>query len=99
MKGECSADDGVPVSFISKIDFVKDGAKEYKYYVPPFNFGMVNNGIFRSGFPDTSNLPFLQTLGLRSIICLSPESYPEVIAEFLRDNGIQLFQYAIEMSK
>ena len=37
-------------------------------YVPPFNFAMVDNGIFRSGFPDTSNLPFLQTLGLRSVM-------------------------------
>uniref|UniRef100_A0A7C8YYT0 diphosphoinositol-polyphosphate diphosphatase n=1 Tax=Opuntia streptacantha TaxID=393608 RepID=A0A7C8YYT0_OPUST len=68
-------------------------------YVPPFNFAMVDNGIFRSGFPDTSNLPFLQTLGLRSVIYLCPEPYPEPISEFLKANGIHLFQFGIEMCK
>ncbi|KAK6918808.1 Atypical dual-specificity phosphatase Siw14-like [Dillenia turbinata] len=67
--------------------------------VPPLNFSMVDNGIFRSGFPDTSNFNFLQTLGLRSIICLCPEPYPEANMEFLKLNGIQLFQFGIEGCK
>ena len=37
-------------------------------YTPPLNFSMVDNGIFRSGFPDSANFPFLQTLQLRSIL-------------------------------
>lgn len=37
-------------------------------FTPPLNFAMVDNGIFRSGFPDTANFAFLQTLGLRSIM-------------------------------
>lgn len=37
-------------------------------FVPPLNFAMVDNGIFRSGFPDIANFAFLQTLGLRSIM-------------------------------
>lgn len=36
--------------------------------IPPLNFSMVDNGIFRSGFPDSGNFSFLQTLGLRSIM-------------------------------
>jgi tyrosine-protein phosphatase SIW14 len=36
--------------------------------IPPLNFAMVDNGIFRSGFPDSVNFSFLQTLGLRSIM-------------------------------
>lgn len=36
--------------------------------VPPLNFAMVDNGIFRSGFPEPVNFSFLQTLGLRSIM-------------------------------
>ncbi|KAK6919300.1 Atypical dual-specificity phosphatase Siw14-like [Dillenia turbinata] len=67
--------------------------------VPPLNFSMVDNGIFRSGFPDTANFNFVQTLGLRSIICLCPEPYPEVNMEFLKLNGIQLFQFGIEGCK
>lgn len=68
-------------------------------FVPPLNFAMVDNGIFRSGFPDTSNFPFLQTLGLRSIIYLCPEPYPEANMEFLKSNRIHLFQFGIEGCK
>ncbi|XP_010312732.2 inositol diphosphatase DSP1 isoform X2 [Solanum lycopersicum] len=67
--------------------------------VPPLNFAMVDYGVFRSGFPDTANFAFLQTLGLRSIIYLCPERYPEDNVEFLNANGIRLFQFAIEGSK
>ncbi|KAB1222086.1 hypothetical protein CJ030_MR2G028789 [Morella rubra] len=65
-------------------------------FIPPLNFAMVDNGIFRSGFPDSANFSFLQTLGLRSIICLCPEPYPEANMEFLKSNGIKLFQFGIE---
>lgn len=67
--------------------------------VPPLNFSMVDYGVFRSGFPDTANFAFLQTLGLRSIIYLCPEPYPDANVEFLNANGIRLFQFAIEGSK
>ncbi|XP_051125633.1 tyrosine-protein phosphatase DSP1-like [Andrographis paniculata] len=66
---------------------------------PPLNFSMVDYGVFRSGFPDTQNFPFLKTLGLRSIIYLCPETYPEANMQFLKDNGIRLFQFGIEGSK
>ncbi|EEF27985.1 tyrosine-protein phosphatase DSP1 isoform X1 [Ricinus communis] len=65
-------------------------------FIPPLNFSMVDNGIFRSGFPDSANFSFLQTLELRSIICLCPEPYPELNTEFLKANGITLFQFGIE---
>ncbi|GMP72849.1 hypothetical protein CsSME_00030746 [Camellia sinensis var. sinensis] len=71
------------------------------FYIPPLNFAMVDNGIFRSGFPDTANFPFLQSLGLRLWFCrcLCPEPYPEANAEFVKSNGIQLFQFGIEGCK
>lgn len=37
-------------------------------FVPPLNFAMVNDGVFRSGFPETTNFRFLETLELRSIV-------------------------------
>ncbi|KAI3456498.1 hypothetical protein Pfo_013161 [Paulownia fortunei] len=72
---------------------------EEHLYVPPLNFSMVDYGIFRSGFPDTPNFPFLKTLGLRSIIYLCPEPYPEANIQFLNANGIRLFQFGVEGSK
>ncbi|KAL1818066.1 hypothetical protein ACET3Z_020640 [Daucus carota] len=75
-------------------------AYEYdEQYTPPFNFAMVENGIYRSGFPDSTNFSFLQTHSLRSIVYLCPEPYPEVNAEFLRSNGIRLFQFGVDGSK
>ncbi|KAK8546702.1 hypothetical protein V6N12_027476 [Hibiscus sabdariffa] len=67
--------------------------------IPPLNFAMVDNGIFRSGFPHSANFSFLQTLHLRSIVYLCPEPYPEANNEFLKANGIRLFQFGIEGHK
>ncbi|KAG4992618.1 hypothetical protein JHK87_026075 [Glycine soja] len=64
--------------------------------VPPPNFSMVEDCIFRSGLPNPSNFPFLQTLNLRSIIYLCPEPYPEENLDFLRSQNIRLFQFGIE---
>lgn len=74
----------------------KDGEE---LFVPPLNFAMVDNGIFRSGFPNAANFSFLQSLRLRSILCLCPEPYPEANLEFLRANGIRLFQFGIDGCK
>uniref|UniRef100_A0A7C8ZEA3 Protein-tyrosine-phosphatase n=1 Tax=Opuntia streptacantha TaxID=393608 RepID=A0A7C8ZEA3_OPUST len=73
----------------------RDGDDEH-LFIPPFNFAMVDNGVFRSGFPDVANFSFLQSLGLRSIICLCPEPYPEANMQFLKSNGIKLYQFGIE---
>ena len=35
---------------------------------PPINFAMVEEGIYRSGFPKATNFRFLKTLKLRSIM-------------------------------
>jgi hypothetical protein len=54
-----------------KVAAVKAAGDEFtgeEPYIPPLNFSMVDNGIFRSGFPDSANFSFLQTLGLRSIM-------------------------------
>ncbi|KAK9151546.1 hypothetical protein Syun_009855 [Stephania yunnanensis] len=82
-----------------RITAAAGGDGEEELLVPPLNFAMVDNGVFRSGFPDTSNFKFLKTLGLRSIICLCPEAYPEANEEFLKSNGIRLFQFGIEGCK
>jgi tyrosine-protein phosphatase SIW14 len=37
-------------------------------FVPPLNFAMVDNGIFRSGFPEPVSFSFLQSLRLKSIM-------------------------------
>ncbi|KAF7145676.1 hypothetical protein RHSIM_Rhsim04G0049700 [Rhododendron simsii] len=87
-----------PVMKLSPPPAVEDDGGE-DLHIPPLNFSLVDNGIFRSGFPNTANFSFLQSLGLRSIIYLCPEPYPETNAHFVKSNGIRLFQFGIEGCK
>ncbi|KAJ8424474.1 hypothetical protein Cgig2_030682 [Carnegiea gigantea] len=66
---------------------------------PPTNFSMVEEGLYRSGFPEPSNLPFLETLNLKSIIYLCPEPYPEEHCKFVESHNIRLYQFGIEGTK
>ncbi|RCK54554.1 hypothetical protein Cantr_04214 [Candida viswanathii] len=45
--------------------------------VPPLNFSLVENGIYRSGFPMPINYPFLQQLNLKTIIYLGDLGHEE----------------------
>ncbi|KAF8388573.1 hypothetical protein HHK36_027248 [Tetracentron sinense] len=73
--------------------------QEADVLVPTSNFSLVEKGIYRSGFPNASNFGFLETLELRSIIYLCPESYPEENHEFLRSHNIRLFHFPTEGNK
>ncbi|KAG2693875.1 hypothetical protein I3760_08G115900 [Carya illinoinensis] len=75
---------------------ILEGEENDQVLLPPSNFSMVEDGIFRSGFPQLSNFPFLDSLNLRSIIYLCPEPYPEENLEFLSSRNLRLFQFGIE---
>lgn len=44
---------------------------------PPFNFGMVEEDLTRSGEPNELNFPFLEKLKLSKVIWLAPEEPSE----------------------
>ncbi|GAB2277188.1 hypothetical protein Dimus_011896 [Dionaea muscipula] len=67
--------------------------------VAPTNFSMVEEGVYRSGFPEPRNFPYLETLNLKSIIYLCHEPYPEEHCKFLQSHNIRLFQFGIEGKK
>ncbi|CAM8960300.1 hypothetical protein QQ045_004238 [Rhodiola kirilowii] len=75
------------------------GDRDVGVLLPPFNFFMVEQGIYRSALPQPSNLLFLKTLKLRSVIYLCPEPYPEENCQFMESNNIKLFQFGIEGTK
>ncbi|KAF9167627.1 hypothetical protein DFQ26_003783 [Actinomortierella ambigua] len=66
---------------------------------PPDNFNMVSTWIYRSSFPKKKHFPFLKKLGLKSILTLILEDYPEQNMKFLRENDITLFQFGIAGNK
>ena len=41
--------------------------------IPPVNFAMVDKGVYRSGYPNKKNLPFLHKLRLRSVMYVSTQ--------------------------
>jgi len=63
--------------------------------LPPQNFSMVWKGVYRSGFPSKKNFNFLRQLGLRSILFLCPEEYPESSLQFLDENQIKLLHFGV----
>ena len=57
---------------------------------PPQNFGAVEDGIYRSGLPTELNYRFLESLQLKTVIVLSPESMDSQFASFLEDFRIRV---------
>ncbi len=41
--------------------------------MPPPNWGMVEDGLYRSGQPSELNFPFLEKLKLKTVVWLAPE--------------------------
>eukprot|EP00052_Salpingoeca_macrocollata_P007638 m.61268 g.61268 ORF g.61268 m.61268 type:complete len:175 (-) comp16162_c0_seq3:39-563(-) len=64
--------------------------------VPPLNFAMVSPGVYRSGYPNSKNFPFLKKIHLRSIVFLSSEPYLAENQAFTEERGIQVFRIHTE---
>ncbi|XP_061342604.1 tyrosine-protein phosphatase DSP3-like [Gastrolobium bilobum] len=86
--------DGLVTMVVVEVEEEEDNTNAV--LVAPCNFSMVEEGIYRSSFPQPSNFAFLKTLNLRSIIYLCTEPYPQQNLEFLRSHEIRLFHFGIE---
>lgn len=73
--------------------------EEDEEFIPPENLAMVVKGIYRSAFPKKKNFPYLKRLGLKSVLTLILEDYPEQNKKFLDENGITLFQFGVAGNK
>ncbi|KNE69144.1 hypothetical protein AMAG_14000 [Allomyces macrogynus ATCC 38327] len=67
--------------------------------IPTENINLVAKGVYRSAFPKKKNFAFLKKLGLKSILTLILEDYPEQNVRFLEENGITLFQFGVAGNK
>ncbi|KNC97164.1 hypothetical protein, variant [Spizellomyces punctatus DAOM BR117] len=75
----------------------EDLADEELY--PTENFNMVTKGVYRSAFPKKKNFSFLKKLGLKSILTLILEEYPDQNKKFMEENKIKLFQFGVAGNK
>lgn len=58
--------------------------------IPPTNFGIVEEDLYRSGMPNELNFPFLEKLQLKTIIYLASEDISDKLADFVDDQGIDV---------
>ena len=66
--------------------------------IPPLNFALVQKGVYRSGYPNERNFPFLVRLRLKSVLYLSKDAYRAQNLAFVRAQGIELFHVPLEGS-
>lgn len=60
------------------------------FFLPPANFGLVEEDLFRSGQPSELNFPFLERLKLKTVIYLSHEEPTQPFLDFLDDQEIDI---------
>mmetsp|Transcript_25030 Transcript_25030/g.36950 ORF Transcript_25030/g.36950 Transcript_25030/m.36950 type:complete len:163 (+) Transcript_25030:32-520(+) len=60
--------------------------------IPPVAFATVSNGVHRSSHPSTTSYPFLQTLQLKTAICVDKCDIRKEFREFCVRNDIVLIE-------
>ncbi|KAL1920236.1 uncharacterized protein VTP21DRAFT_1382 [Calcarisporiella thermophila] len=63
-----------------------------QHFIPPINFGMIEEDLYRSGQPNQLNFPFLEKLRLKTVVWLAPEEPNQQFLDFIDDQEIQIYQ-------
>lgn len=58
--------------------------------IPPTNFGLIEENMYRSGMVNELNFPFLEQLDLRTIVYLASDEPADKLADFIDDQAIHL---------
>ena len=66
--------------------------------VPPHNYGMVEEGLYRCSQPNELNLALLEKLGLKTVIYLAAEEPTDFFHSFIDDHAINLVHLGWEAS-
>lgn len=61
-----------------------------QHFIPPPNFALVEENIFRSGQPNELNLPYLEQLEIQTVLYLSPDEPSPQFTNFIDDHEIEL---------
>lgn len=84
---------------------IQEHSDELRYVVvggsliPPTNFGMIEDDMYRSGLAIELNFAFLEQLRLKTMLYLASEELPDALLDFIEDQGIQLVQLAPEQDE
>lgn len=64
---------------------------------PPDAFGRVEDDVFRGAGLQPVNFSFIDTLGLRTLVYLSPDTPHRSVSDFLQQRGIRLLNLGSKM--
>ncbi|CAO3690751.1 unnamed protein product [Umbelopsis ramanniana] len=66
-----------------------------QHFIPPLNYGMIKEDLYQSGQPNELNFPFLEKLGLKTVVWLAPEEPNQRFCDFIDDQEIQLYHLGV----
>jgi len=64
--------------------------------VPPDNYGQVDTMLHRGATPNSTSIPFLRRLALRSVVQLSPESLSTALTHFFAESNITVLNLGMK---
>ncbi|KAI8979201.1 protein-tyrosine phosphatase, partial [Mycotypha africana] len=67
--------------------------------IPPFRFTLVEENLYRGGYPKPRNERFLKRLRLKTILSLIPDKLTPEIQEFCEENNINIFHLTVDKMK
>jgi hypothetical protein len=68
--------------------------------IEPENFGIVREGsIYRSDFPNAANYPFLEKIGIKTILTLVDGPYPQDYVDWISKTNIRHIKYVLPPNK
>ncbi|KAI9469050.1 MAG: tyrosine phosphatase family-domain-containing protein [Benjaminiella poitrasii] len=67
--------------------------------IPPFRFSMVEENLFRGGYPKPRNKRFLKRLKLKTILSLIPDKLIPEMHDFFEENNIHLLHLQVDKMK
>lgn len=65
----------------------------------PLKYGSLGDGLYRSSYPTSRTLPFISTLGLKSMICLSPLDIQSDLRDFCDVSKIILVEAEVGINQ
>jgi len=65
-----------------------NGDMSVQKLIPPFRFGIVEEGLFRGAYPTDRNCRFLRRLKLRTLVSLTPKKPNKVVSGFCEQESI-----------
>ncbi len=64
-------------------------------FILPLDFGIVTAHVMRSAYPSPVSIPFISTLGLKTMISVSPSDIRAELRDYCKANDIILLEYDV----